>query len=116
VTGVDVQGATVTLDVIQLFEGTSARRAAIQDGVAREDARYLTIYVRNENDLLRTLPVAENVRIRFMGVCDVPPNRTAALTKLRKATTPYDETFYYAVRVSAGEIGRMVQHLTISAC
>jgi hypothetical protein len=51
-----------------------------------------------------------------MGVCDVPPNRTAALTKLRKETTPYDETFYYAVRVSAGEIGRMVQHLTISAC
>lgn len=116
ITGVDVSGGTVTVDLIQIFEGSAARRAALEDGVEPQDARYLSIYVRNENDLLRTLEVSRDVRIRFMGTCESPPNRHAALTELRDETTPYSETFYYSVRLMAGQIDRLAQHLTISAC
>ena len=113
---VDVDGAAVTVDLIQIFKHDAARRAAIQDGVDRSDARYLPIYVRNENERLRTLPVAKEVRIRFMGVCLEAPNRHAALTELREATTPYDETFYYAVRLEDGAVASLDQHLAIVAC
>lgn len=113
---VNVAGSTVTVDLIQVFEGPSARRAAIEDGTSPEDARYLFLYVRNDNDLLRTLPVARDVRINFMGVCETPPSRHAALTELRKQTTPFDTTFYYSVGLSSGEIERLGQHLAIVAC
>lgn len=113
---VDIQRGEITVDVIQIFKHDEAVRAAVQDGMQRRDARYLFVYVRNENDLLRTVPVARDVKIHFMGVCEVPPNRHAALTELSDATTPYDEVFYYALNVVDGQIHRIGQHLAISAC
>ncbi|HEU4356500.1 MAG TPA: hypothetical protein VFT27_13005 [Actinomycetota bacterium] len=113
---VDIQGAEITVDVIQVYKHDEAVREAVQDGMKRRDARYLFIYVRNENDLLRTIPVARDVKIHFMGVCEVPPNRHVALTELSEATTPYGETFYYALSVVDGQIHRIGQHLAISAC
>ena len=113
---VDVHGATITVDVVQVFKRRAAAHAAIDDGVARRDARYLWIYLRNENDLLRTVPVARDVRIHFIGVCETPPNRHVALTELSDATTPIDTTFYYAITVVDGQIHRVGQHLAISGC
>jgi hypothetical protein len=113
---VDVHGATITVDVVQVFKRRAAAHAAMEDGVARRDARYLWIYLRNENDLLRTVPVARDVRIHFIGVCETPPNRHVALTELSDATTPFDTTFYYAITVVDGQIHRVGQHLAISGC
>lgn len=113
---VDIQGAQITVDVIQVYKHDEAVRAAVQDGMKRRDARYLLVYVRNENDLLRTIPVARDVKIHFMGVCEVPPNRHVALTELSDATTPYGEGFYYALNVVDGQIHRIGQHLAISGC
>jgi hypothetical protein len=112
---VDPSRATITVDVIQVFKDEAARVAAIQDGVPRRDARYLYLYVRNENDLLRTLPVARDVGIRLIGGCEAP-NRHLLLKKLSREVTPYTEDFYYAVRLTAGEVDRVVQHLAIVAC
>ena len=71
---VDIHGGEITVDVLQVFRHDDAVRAAVQDGMKRRDARYYFVYVRNENDLLRTVPVARDVKIHFMGVCEVPPN------------------------------------------
>ena len=77
--------------------------------------RYDPVYIRNENPLLRTLPVARDVHIKFMGVC-MEPNRRVGLTALRTATTPFTDTFYYDVSVVAGKVEGITQKIAISAC
>lgn len=113
--GVDVGDATVTVDVVQVFEDEDAAKAAIEDGTPHREAKYLYIYVRNENDLLRTLPVSEDVRIRFIGGCE-SGDRHLALEELSKETTPFTTTYYYSVTVTAGAIDHIVQHVAIPAC
>ena len=113
---VDVQAATITVDVIQVFEGDAAITAAVEDGIRRSDARYLYVYVRNQNSRLRTLPVARDVRIQFVGTCESPPDRHAALTELAEETTPLGATFYYTVTIADGVIHQIAQHLAVPAC
>jgi hypothetical protein len=115
VRGVDVDAATVTVDVLQVFVAGAAHQAAIEDGVPWRDVRYDPVYVRNENPLLRTLPVDRDARIKLMGEC-VAPNREVGLTDLREATTPFTDTFYYEVSVVAGSVEGIRQLIAISAC
>jgi hypothetical protein len=115
VRAVDVKGATVTVDVLQVFVAGAAHQAAIEDGVPWRDVRYDPVYIRNENPLLRTLPVARDARIKFMGEC-VAPNRVVGLTDLREATTPFTDTFYYEVSVVGGSVVGIKQLIAISAC
>lgn len=116
ITGVDVHNATITVDVIQVFQDEAAVKAAMQDGKSRSEAMYLYVYIRNQNARLRTLPVARNVRIQFLGECEAPANRNAALTELANKTFPIDATYYYDVTVSGGVIHRIHQRLAIPAC
>jgi hypothetical protein len=116
VTKVDVDGATITVDVIQVFENEAASKAALEDGMNRDIAEYLYIYVRNQNPLLRTLPVARDVRIDFLGTCESPGNRDAALTELAKKTKHFDSTFYYEVTVTDGSIHKITQRVATAAC
>lgn len=116
---VDIAGATVTVDVIQTFEGPAAVRAALTDGLSRHDARayrYMPVYIRNDNPLLRTLPVAEDVEIRFVGGCEAADSATAALRELRRAVRSSDDTFYYVVALSEGSIARIDQRVAVPAC
>jgi hypothetical protein len=116
---VDVRRATITVDVLQIFEEEAAVDAAIEDGVSPEDAQqylYAPVYVRNENPLLRTLPVARDVRIEFLGGCESPGNRRAALRELSERTTPFDPMYYYSVTLQGGAVERIVQRITVSAC
>ena len=114
--GVDVGRATITIDVIQIFEDDAAIDAAIEDGMAPNDAQYLYVYVRNQNPRLRTLPVAPDVDMLFLDGCEAPPERDAALTELAKRTTPFDSLYYYDVTVANGAIHHIEQHLTEAAC
>jgi len=113
---VDVAGAAITIDVIQVFENEAATNAAIEDGMAPSDAQYLYVYVRNQNPRLRTLPVARDVEIRFLDGCEAPPELDAALTELAKRTTPFSSLYYYDVTVTNGTIHHIEQHLTEAAC
>lgn len=115
VRGVDVQAATVTVDVLQIFVGAAAHQAADEDGVPWNDVRYDPVYIRNANPLLRTLPVASDVHIDLIGVCETP-NRTIGLTQLRKETTPFNKAFYYEVSVIGGTVVHITQKIAISAC
>ena len=99
VRAVDVQGGTVTVDVLQVFVGADQHQAAIEDGVPWADVRYDPVYIRNENPLLRTLPVDRDVQIQFIATC-MSPSRWVGLTELGKQTANFDETFYYEMSVS----------------
>ena len=115
VRAVDVRGATITVDVLQVFVGTAAHRAAIEDGVRWIDIRYDPVYIRNENPLLRTLPVARDVRIKLIAIC-MAPNRWVGLRELRQATTPFTDSFYYEVTVVGGSVERIRQLVTVAGC
>jgi hypothetical protein len=115
VRAVDVQGATVTVDVLQVFVGAERHQAAIEDGVRWENVMYDPVYIRNENPLLRTLPVAQDVHIKLMGVCMIG-DRQVGLTRLRRETTPFNETFYYEATILDGSVVRIEQKIAVSAC
>ena len=115
VRAVDVQGATVTVDVLQIFFGGAAHQAAIQDGVPWKDVRYDPVYIRNENPLLRTLPVARDAHIEFLGGCEAS-NRWGGLTRLRKETTPFTEALYYEVTVVDSSVVSIQQKIAVAAC
>ena len=96
--------------------GALTTHAAIEDGMAPNDAQYLYVYVRNQNPRLRTLPVARDVDMLFLDGCEAPPERDAALTELAKRTTPFSSLYYYDVTVANGTIRHIEQHLTEAAC
>jgi hypothetical protein len=107
----------ITVDVIQTFEGEDAIAAAIEDGVSAEEAQqWYPVYVRNQNPLLRTLPVALDVRIEFMGECESPGNGHAALQELSERTTAFDPTYYYSITIQDGAVERVEQHIAVPAC
>ena len=113
VTKVDVDGATITVDVVQVFQDEAAEKAAIEDG---RDFVADYIYVRNENPRLRTLPVARDVHIQFLGECESPGTRNAALTELAKKTPDVLNLYYYDITVMHGAIHQIVQRLAQAAC
>jgi hypothetical protein len=117
VTKVDVDGATITVDVIQVFQDEAAVKAALEDGVQDVVAEGLYIYVRNENPRLRTLPVASDVHIEFLGTCESPGDRDAALTELaKKAKDDFFNLYYYDITVMHGAIQQIIQRIAQAAC
>jgi hypothetical protein len=115
VRAVDLDGATVEVDVLQIFVGAEAHQAAIEDGVSWNDVRYNPVYLRNENPLLRTLPVARHAHIKLLGTCEAP-NRSIGLKELRNETTPFTDTFYYDVTVVDGSVVGITQKIAVAAC
>jgi hypothetical protein len=112
----DAQGAEITVDVLQVFVGGAEQHhAAIEDGVPWQDVMYDPLYIRNENPLLRTLPVARDVSILFIGWCD-RPSRWAGLTYLRKETAWGSEAFYYEITVVDGDVVGLEQKFAATGC
>jgi hypothetical protein len=114
VRAVDVQGATITVDVLQVFVGPEQHQAAIEDGVPWAEVMYDPVYIRNENPLLRTLPVAGDARITFLGGCE-STGRQAGLNRLRREGVG-NETYYFEMSVIDGSIVAIEQRIAISAC
>ena len=95
VRAVDIEGATVTVDVLQTFFGEDAHQAAVEDGKDWRDVRYDPVYIRNENPLLRTLPVAPDAHIKLIGLCEAPTARSASRScarRPRRSPTPSTTT------------------------
>ena len=115
VRAVDLDGATVEVDVLQVFVGAEAHQAAIEDGVSWNDVRFNPVYIRNENPLLRTLPVARHAHIKLLGMCEAP-SRSIGLKELRNETTPFTDTFYYDVTVVGGSVVGITQKIAVAAC
>ena len=79
---VDIANDRITVDVVQLFLDGDAVKAAIADGKSRQQAQYLTVYLRNQNPRLRTLPLAADLKVDLHGSCEENTDRRALLEQL----------------------------------
>lgn len=115
VRAVDVRGTTVTIDVLQAFVGQEQQReAATEDGVSWQDVMYDPVYIRNENPLLRTLPVTRDADITFLGGCEAP-SRQAGLRQLQREAVG-NETYYFNMSVIDGSVVAIEQRVASSGC
>jgi hypothetical protein len=111
---VDSDRDLIVVDLVQVFTGDAAMRAAIEDGMDRNAAQVRDTYVRNQNDRLRTLEMASNVRLHLLGSCD-STGREALFTQLIKDAN-YGDLFYYTLRVQGGVVQRIDEHQAQPAC
>jgi hypothetical protein len=111
---VDIAGDRITVDVVQLFLDGDAVKAAVADGKSREDAQYLTVWLRNQNPRLRTLPLAADLRVRFHHTCEEPSDRRAVLTKL--AASARLGVYFYSLTVHDGAVHAIKERQIIPAC
>jgi len=94
-----VGSGEVVADYLQFLSGEEAAQAAFEDGVIAsvEEGMPNDYYIRNQNDLLRTLPVADDVLVMLLTSADgpietveVPMDEWLALFK--PDGTPWDYT------------------------
>jgi hypothetical protein len=112
--GVDVGGDRITVDVVQLFLDGDAPRAALADGKPREEARVLTVWLRNQNPRLRSLPLAADLRVKFFRSCDETPDRRAMLTQL--AGNARLGVYFYSLTVRDGSVHAIRERQITPAC
>jgi hypothetical protein len=115
---VDSRRNRLVVDLVQVFDGQAARDAAIADGMARDKAQYLGVYVRNQNPQLRTLPLARDLRLDLRGGdCEAPLNHqlTKLATDARAMSGPI-HTYYFSLTVRAGAVHQVQEFLAINAC
>jgi hypothetical protein len=111
---VDPDRDLIVVDLVQVFTGDAAVRAAIEDGTDRDAAQVRDTYVRNQNDRLRTLEMASNVQLHLIGSCD-STGREELFSKLIKDAN-YGDLFYYTLRVQGGVVQRIDEHQAQPAC
>ena len=113
---VDPDRDLIVVDLVQVFTGDAAVRAALQDGMDRSAAEVRDTYVRNQNDRLRTLEMAGGVRLNLLGSCE-STGQEALFTKLIKdATDGQGQLFYYTLRVQGGVVRQIDEHQAQPAC
>jgi hypothetical protein len=113
---VDPDRDLIVVDLVQVFTGDAAVRAAIQDGMDRSAAEVRDTYVRNQNPRLRTLEMAGGVRLNLIGSCE-STGQEALFTKLIKdATYGQGQLFYYTLQVQGGVVQRIDEHQAQPAC
>jgi len=90
----------------------------VADGMPRDQAQYLGIYVRNHNPRLRTLPLASDVRLDLRGGdCEAPTNhQLAKLMADARAMSGSVHTYYFTLTVAGGAVDRVQEFLAINAC
>ena len=113
---VDPDRDLIVVDLVQVFTGDAAVRAALEDGMDRSAAEVRDTYVRNQNDRLRTLEMAGGVRLNLIGSCE-STGQEALFTKLIKdATSGQGQLFYYTLHVQGGVVQRIDEHQAQPAC
>ena len=106
----------IVVDLVQVFTGDAAVRAALEDGMDRSAAEVRDTYVRNQNPRLRTLEMAGGVRLNLIGSC-ASTGQEALFTKLIKdATYGQGQLFYYTLGVQDGVVQRIDEHQAQPAC
>jgi hypothetical protein len=114
ITKLDAARGTVVVDVVQEFTDRRAVEEAIKDGESRETAKYRTVYLRNENPRLRTLPLANDVQVHLRE-CEGPKlSRDQLLAKL--ASNARSGTYYYTLTVDRGVVRKIEEKIAGNAC
>jgi hypothetical protein len=111
---VDIANDRITVDVVQLFLDGDAVKAAIADGKPREQAEAMTVWLRNRNPRLRTLPLAADLKVDFYQSCDEKPDRRAVLEQL--AGNVRLGVYFYSLTVRGGEVHAIKERQIQPAC
>ena len=113
---VNTRSDYLVVDLVQVFQGQAAIDTAIADGLPRDQAQVLYVWVRNQNPRLRTLPMASGVVVKLWGSCEESSkDRDAAFNALAEHASQKG-TYYYTLTVSHGKVQRIQEQLAINAC
>jgi hypothetical protein len=115
---VDTGRDRLVVDLVQVFQDKAAVTAAIQDGRPRDTAQYLSVWVRNQNPRLRTLPLARDLRLELgSGDCEAPLNhQLAKLASDARLMNGPTHAFYFTLTVQGGAVHRVQEFRTFNAC
>jgi hypothetical protein len=108
----------LVVDLVQVFQGQAAIDAAIADGLPRDQAQVLYVWVRNQNPRLRTLPMARDLRLELLpGDCIESRNHQfAKLIKDSRAMSNSRPAYYFTLTVAGGAVHRIQEDKTFNAC
>jgi len=108
----------LVVDLVQVFKYPASVDAAIADGLARDQAQVLDVWVRNQNPRLRTLALASDVQIDLLpGDCIESRNhQLAKLIKDSRAISNSRPAFYFTLTVAGGVVHRIQEDKTFNAC
>jgi hypothetical protein len=113
---VDPDRDLIVVDLVQVFTGNAAVRAAIEDGMDRSAAEVRDTYVRNQNPRLRTLEMAGGVRLNLIGSCESTGQEALFTNLIKDATSGQGHLFYYTLHVRGGVVQRIDEHQAQPAC
>ena len=115
---VNTRGDYLVVDLVQVFQGQAAIDAAIADGLPRDQAQVLYVWVRNQNPRLRTLAIASDVRLDLLpGDCIESRNHQfAKLIKDSRAMSNSRPAYYFTLTVAGGAVHRIQEDKTFNAC
>jgi hypothetical protein len=111
---VDIANERITVDVVQLFLDGDAVKAAIADGKPRAQADVMSVYLRNQNPRLRTLPLASDLKVDFYRSCDEKPDRRAVLQQL--AGNARLGVYFHSLSVRDGVVHAIKERQIQPAC
>jgi hypothetical protein len=106
------------VDLVQVFKYPASVDAAIADGLPRDQAQVLDVWVRNQNPRLRTLALASDLQIDLLpGDCIESRNhQLAKLIKDSRAMSNSRPAYYFTLTVADGVVHRIQEDKTFNAC
>jgi hypothetical protein len=115
---VDTRHQRLVVDLVQVFQGQAAIDAAIADGLPRDQAQVLYVWVRNQNPRLRTLAMASDLQIDLLpGDCIESRNhQLAKLLKDSRAISNSRPAYYFTLTVAGGAVHQIKEDKTFNAC
>jgi hypothetical protein len=115
---VNTRGDYLVVDLVQVFEGQAAIDAAIADGMPRDQAQVLYVWVRNQNPRLRTLPMASDLRLDLLPGDRIESrnHQFAKLIKDSRAMSNSRPAYYFTLTLAGGAIHRIQEDKTFNAC
>jgi hypothetical protein len=115
---VDTNRQRLVVDLVQVFKYPASVDAAIGDGLPRDQAQVLDVWVRNQNPRLRTLPLASDLQIDLLpGDCIESRNhQLAKLLKDSRAMSNSRPAYYFTLTVAGGVVHRIQEDKTFNAC
>ena len=115
---VNTRSDYLVVDLVQVFQGQTAIDAAITDGLPRDQAQVLYVWVRNQNPRLRTLAIASDLRLDLLpGDCIESRNHQfAKLSKDSRAMSNSRPAYYFTLTVAGGAVHRIQEDKTFNAC
>ena len=106
---VDTDRQRLVVDLVRVFKYPASVDAAIGDGLARDQAQVLDVWVRNQNPRLRTLAMASDLQIDLLpGDCIESRNhQLAKLIKDSRAISNSRPAYYFTLTVAGGVVQRI---------